>query len=244
MNSPAFAHVWDAKTDAGAVRPQNEDCWTVEPERGLFVVCDGMGGHARGEVASSTACATIHDWVAARPPSHRLRVARDLLVGAIQEANRRVFRLGTGPRRPGTTVAAMLWARDQFVVAHVGDSRVYRLRRGALLQLTRDHSLANQLVDRHRLLPEEVADFPQRHVVTRAVGTHRDVDVDVQLASVLPGDVFLVASDGLEVLGPRDVRACLALSPAAAVERLIARSLAEGAPDNVTVIVARVGGAG
>ena len=244
MTSPASAHVWDAKTDAGAVRPHNEDCWTVEPERGLFVVCDGMGGHARGEAASSTACMTIREWVAARPPSHRLRIARDLLVGAIHEANRRVFRLGTGARRPGTTVAAMLWARDQAVVAHVGDSRVYRLRRGALVQLTRDHSLANQLVDQNRLRPEEAADFPRKHVITRSVGTHRDVDVDVQVVDVLPGDVFLLASDGLEVLGPREVRTCLELAPTAAVERLIARSVAEGAPDNVTVIVARAGGAG
>jgi PPM family protein phosphatase len=240
----AASHEWDAKTDVGAVRPRNEDCWTVEPDRGLFVVCDGLGGHARGDVASSTACTTIHEWVAARPPSHRLRVARDLLVGAIHEANRRVYRLGTGPRRPGTTVAAMLWARDQFVVAHVGDSRVFRLRRGALLQLTRDHTLANQLVDQNRLQPEEVADFPQRNIITRSVGTHRDVEVDVQVAPVLPGDVYLLASDGLDVLGPREVRTCLELPPTAAVERLIARSVAQGAPDNVTVIVARPGGAG
>ena len=136
-------HAWDAKTDTGAVRPHNEDCFMVDPDRGLFVVCDGMGGHARGEVASSTACATIRDRVAAQPPSRHLGVARDLLVEAIHEANHRVFHLGSGERRPGTTVAAILWARGRFVVAHVGDSRVYRLRRGALVQLTRDHSLAN-----------------------------------------------------------------------------------------------------
>jgi len=235
--------VWDAKTDIGAVRAHNEDCWTVEPNHDLFVVCDGMGGHARGEVASSTACTTIREWAAARPPSHRLHIARELLVGAIHEANRRVYSLGTGRRRPGTTVAAMIWARDQVVVAHVGDSRVYRLRRGALVQLTRDHSRANQLVDLNRLRPEEVADFPQKYLITRAVGTHRDVEVDIRVEDVLPGDVFLLASDGLEVLGPRELRTCLELSPTAAVERLIAHSVAEGAPDNVTVIVVRAGGA-
>lgn len=238
------AHVWAAKTHVGAVRLNNEDCFAVDPDRGLFVVCDGMGGHDRGELASSTACATIRDSVAAWPRSSRVGVARDLLVGAIHAANRRVHRLGSGERRPGTTVAAILRARDRFVIAHVGDSRVYRLRRGVLVQLTRDHSLANYLVDRGRLQPEMAADFPQRHVVTRALGTRSDVEIDVQVAPVLPGDVFLLASDGLEVLGPDDLRACLQLPPAAAVERLIARSLAEGAPDNVTVIVARVGDAG
>ena len=215
MTSPAFAPPLrarcpdehplrvGAKTHAGAVRPHNEDCFTVDPSRGLFVLCDGMGGHARGEVASSTACATIRDWVAAQPPSPPVGAARDVLVRAIHAANRSVFCLGTGERRPGTTVAAILSACDRFVVAHVGDSRVYRLRRGGLVQLTRDHSLVNDLVDQGRLQPEEVADFPLRHIVTRAVGTHPKVDVEVQVSSVLPGDVFLLATDGLEVLGPR-----------------------------------------
>jgi len=236
-------HAWDAKTDAGAVRPHNEDCFVVEPDRGLFVVCDGLGGHARGEVASSTACATIRDRVAAQPPSRHLGVARDLLVEAIHEANHRVFHLGSGELRPGTTVAAILWARGRFVVAHVGDSRVYRLRRGALVQLTRDHSLANELVDRGLLKPEKVADYPQRHVITRALGTHGDVAVDVRASGVRHGDVFLLASDGLEVLRPEEIEACLALEPSAATEALIVRSLREGAPDNVTVIVVRAGGA-
>jgi serine/threonine protein phosphatase PrpC len=234
----------DAKTDTGAVRPHNEDSFMVDPDRGLFVVCDGIGGHARGEVASSTACATIRDRVAAQPPSRHLGVARDLLVEAIQEANRRVYSLGTGTRRPGTTVAALLRAGGQFVVAHVGDSRVYRLHRGVLVQLTRDHSLANQLVDQHRLQPEQAADYPLRHVITRALGTRCDVEIDVQASGVRPGDVFLLASDGLEVLEPEEIRACLALEPAAATRELIARSLREGAPDNVTVIVVRAGGAG
>jgi protein phosphatase len=235
-------HVWDAKTDVGAVRARNEDSFVVDPARGLFVVCDGMGGHTRGDVASSTACKTIREWVAAWPPSPRMRIARDLLVGGVNAANRAVFRLGKGVRRPGTTVAAMLWARGGFVIAHVGDSRAYRMRRGALVQLTRDHNLANQLIDQGRLQPEQVAEFPHRHVITRAIGLRRDVDVDVQVSPAEPGDVFLLASDGLEVLGPDEVRACLALHPAAAVEGLIARSLAKAAPDNVTVIVARVGG--
>jgi serine/threonine protein phosphatase PrpC len=241
QHARAARYVWDATTNVGAVHQHNEDSWTVEPDRGLFVVCDGMGGHASGEVASVTACTTIREWVAARPPSHRLHITRELLVGAIHEANRRVFRLGNGPWRPGTTVAAMLWRRDQIVVAHVGDSRVYRLREGALVQLTRDHSLVNEHIDRGLLRPEEAADFPRKHIITRAVGTHSDVEVDAQVVDVAAGDVFLLASDGLEVLGPREVRMCLELPPTAAVERLIVRSVAKRAPDDVTVIVARAG---
>jgi protein phosphatase len=236
-------HAWDARTHVGWVRANNEDCFVVDPDRGLFVVCDGMGGHARGEVASSTACATIRARIAALPPSLHVGTARERLTTAIRAANRSVCRLGTGERRPGTTVAAILWARDRFIVAHVGDSRVYRLRRGALVQLTRDHTLLNELVDLGRLEPDEVAAFPQRHVVTRALGTRDEVEVDVQVALALPADVFLLASDGLEVLDPEDIRVCLQQPPAAAVDRLIARTLEEGAPDNVTVIVARVGDA-
>jgi serine/threonine protein phosphatase PrpC len=232
--------VWAAKTDVGAVRGHNEDCHVVDPNLGLFVVCDGMGGHARGAVASSTACRTIRDGVASEPPSPRLRVARDVLVEAIHTANRRVLLLGSGDRRPGTTVAALLWAGGGFVIAHVGDSRVLRLRGGKLLQLTRDHSLANQLIDQHRLSPEEAASFPYRHVITRGLGLRQDVAIDVQASRLCYGDVFLVASDGLEVLGPEVVQGCLELRPTAAVNRLIARSLAAGAPDNVTVIVVRV----
>jgi serine/threonine protein phosphatase PrpC len=234
--------VWAAKTDVGVVRGHNEDCHVVDPSLGLFVVCDGMGGHAKGEVASSTACGTIRDGVASRPPSPRLRVARDLLVEAIHTANRCVFRLGSGNRRPGTTVAALLWGGGGFVIAHVGDSRVFRLRGGELLQLTRDHSLANQLVDQHLLSPEEAARLPQRHVITRGLGLRAEVAIDVRASRVFCGDVFLVASDGLEVLGPEVVQACLDLRPTAAVDRLIARSLTAGAPDNVTVIVVRAEG--
>ncbi|APR87998.1 Protein serine/threonine phosphatase PrpC, regulation of stationary phase [Minicystis rosea] len=238
----SMPHVWDAKTHVGAVRLNNEDCYAVDPGRGLFVVCDGMGGHDAGEVASATACATIRDWVAARPPSPSARVARQLLTGAIRAANRRVFGLGANERKPGTTAAAILWARDQFVIAHVGDSRVYRLRHDTLEQLTRDHSLANELVDQGRLAPEAVATYRHRNVLTRALGTRDAVDIAVQTVAVLPGDTFLVASDGL-VLTPEAIGQCLQLSPAAAVDSLVGRTLAEGAPDNVTVVVARVGDA-
>jgi len=232
--------VWAAKTDVGALRRHNEDCLAVGPHRDLFVVCDGMGGHARGEVASSTACQTILGVVSAAPSSS-VDTAQATLVSAIRCANDRVFGLGRGEeKRPGTTVAALYFVGDHAVVAHVGDSRVFRLRGGELHQLTRDHSYANALVELGVLKPEQVEDFPHRHLVTRAVGLGRDVEVDVQASEVVPGDIFLVASDGLEVLAPGVVQACLALPPAAAAERLIALSLAEGAPDNVTVLVVRV----
>ena len=238
------ADTWAAKTHVGAVRSNNEDSFAVVPDRGLFVVCDGMGGHDSGEVASLMACATIRDRVSARHRSQHPPVARDLLVGDIRAANQRVYRLGSGERRPGTTVAAILRARDRFIVAHVGDSRVYRLRRGTLTQLTRDHSLANQLIDMGHLDPNRAADFRMRHVIARALGTHPEVAVAVQMSTALPGDVFLLATDGLNVVGPEAIRAALHLPPEAAVEWLIASTLTEGAPDNVTVIVARVGDAG
>ncbi len=234
---------WSALTNAGVVRQRNEDCFALDARHGLFVVCDGMGGHPHGDVASSTACAAIHGWVTGRPPSSNPHAARDLLVEAIHVANRRVFQLAKDEPRPGTTVAAILWAHGGFIVAHVGDSKVYRLRRGALVQLTRDHSLANHLIDLRVLRAEDAADFPQRHVLNRALGLHQEVDVDVQACAVKPGDGFLLASDGLDVLGPDDVGACLQLPPAAAVEKLIERALAEGAPDNVTVIAVRAGAA-
>jgi serine/threonine protein phosphatase PrpC len=224
--SRSAAFTWDALTDVGLQRHENEDAFTVVPERGLFVVCDGMGGHAKGAEASTTACEAIRTTIEETPGSRRAEPARALLAQAISAANERVHGLGQGIRRPGTTVAALLVAGASIVIAHVGDSRVYRLRDRGLEQLTIDHRVPFT-----------------RNVLTRALGTSLTVAPDITVSAVLPGDVFLLCSDGLEPLGREVIRGCLGLVPTRAVRELARLTLATGAPDNLTAIVVRFGGA-
>jgi protein phosphatase len=223
-----------AKTDVGLVRTNNEDFYLVDPPRGLLIVADGMGGHAAGEVASQLAVETIASRVSPPAPFWplgRTRRERERLLAAIREANSRVRAAAAedeGRRGMGTTVA-VVWIRGRHAhVAHVGDSRVYRFRRGGLVQLTRDHSW-----------PAE--DGPMRNVLTRAIGAEPEVEVDHRIVEVFPGDVFLLCSDGLSrtVDDSAIERVLEELSGGEAVaERLIELARESGAPDNVTVALA------
>jgi protein phosphatase len=215
---------WDALTDIGLKRHENEDAFTVVPERGLFVVCDGMGGHTNGAEASAGACDAIRTIIDKAPRSTSAKLAEALLCHAILAANERVHGLGQGSRRPGTTVAALLVAGESAVIAHVGDSRVHRLRDRRLEQLTIDHRLLRT-----------------KNVLTRALGTSPMVEPDITVSEVLPGDVFLLCTDGLEPLAREVIRQCLGLVPTRAVRELARLTLAAGAPDNLTAIVVRFG---
>ena len=238
------AFTWDALTDIGLARHENQDAFAVAPERGLFAVCDGMGAHARGAAASVAACEAIRSVVAAAPRATRAETARALLSQAIHVANERVQGLGNGTRRPGTTVAALLVVGESVVIAHVGDSRVYRLRGGVLKQMTHDHSLMNYFLAQGLIRPEEAASHPQRNVITRALGMSATVEPDLAISVVRPGDVFLLCSDGLAPLGQEVVRWCLRMIPRRAVRELTRLTLAAGAPDNLTsVVVSFAGGA-
>jgi serine/threonine protein phosphatase PrpC len=185
-----------ARTDPGKKRRRNEDSYVTEPP--LFAVADGMGGAQAGEVASQLAAAAL------REGNGQGDDAEARVVSLIQEANRRVWQRANEDAAAsgmGTTITAALVEPDGRVVfGHVGDSRAYILRGDTLEQLTEDHSLVAELVRRGELSPQEAETHPQRSVITRALGTDPDVDVDTFAVQAISGDVFLICSDGLSTM--------------------------------------------
>jgi PPM family protein phosphatase len=185
-----------AITDTGKRRRRNEDAYVRRPP--LFAIADGMGGAQAGEVASRLAAAVLNE--SPHDTTGEARVAE-----LVQEANRRVFERANedaATQGMGTTMTVALVdeARGTVSIGHVGDSRAYRLRDGELEQLTRDHSLVQELVESGRLSPEEADSHPQRSVITRVLGTDPDVDVDTLTVEARPGDLFLLCSDGLTAM--------------------------------------------
>ena len=179
-------------THPGRKRRHNEDTYVVEPP--LFAVADGMGGAKAGEVASGLAAGALKEGGGDGTSGE------DRVVELIQEANRRVFRRASEDREAsgmGTTMTVALVEDDRVIFGHVGDSRAYLIREGRIEQLTDDHSLVAELVRSGRLSPEEAESHPQRSVITRAVGTEADVDVDTFSIEPEAGDLFLICSDGL-----------------------------------------------
>ena len=198
----AFAGV----TDPGRRRRRNEDAYVCEPP--LFAIADGMGGAQAGEVASGLAAAVLEEATGDERGEERV-------ASLIQEANRRVFQRSNEDAATsgmGTTMTVALVDNTDGTIAfgHVGDSRAYRVRGGELEQLTDDHSLVGELVRSGRLSPEEAESHPQRSVITRALGTEPDVDVDTFTVDAEPGDIYLLCSDGLtDMTSTRDILAAV-----------------------------------
>jgi PPM family protein phosphatase len=227
------------RTDAGRVRRRNEDAFVLDPP--LFAVADGMGGAQAGEVASRLAAAAFREYHEA----DRLEPA-ERVEAIIKEANRRIYeraRTDAEVSGMGTTVTAAILTNGRVSIGHVGDSRAYRVRDGELEQLTEDHSLVADLMRSGRLTPEEADAHPQRSVITRALGTDADVDVDTVTVDVQPGDLFLLCSDGLTTMVPEDD--ILRIVQDAGTLDDIARTLVRaansgGGEDNITVVLFRV----
>jgi protein phosphatase len=222
-------------TDTGRRRRRNEDAYVVEPP--LFAVADGVGGAQAGEVASGLAAAAA---IEERPGGAS---GEERVVELIQEANRRVHRAATQDSARsgmGTTMTVALVERETVTIGHVGDSRAYRLRDAALEQLTQDHSLVAELMRSGNLSPEEARVHPQRNVVTRALGSDPDVDVDAFSVDARAGDIFLLCSDGLSsMVEDERIEAILEqrrLDLDGAVKTLIAEALRAGGEDNITVV--------
>jgi len=225
---------WGARSDVGLVREHNEDSFLVQPP--TFAVCDGMGGHAAGEVASSIAVAAI----AEKTPDH----ADDVLLGtAVEEANKAVIlsaEEGKGKAGMGSTATCVLVDGTKMSIAHVGDSRVYLLHGGTLVRLTHDHSYVEELVDSGEITADEARVHPSRSVITRALGSDPDMYADHFTLDVSAGDRVILCSDGLSSMVEdseiEDV-AVSAATPQAAADNLVATALTEGGHDNVTVVV-------
>jgi PPM family protein phosphatase len=230
-----------AKTDPGKKRRRNEDSYVIDPP--LFAVADGMGGAQAGEVASQLAAAALRDGNGGSGD------AQEQVVSLIQEANRRVWQRANEDAAAsgmGTTVTAAIVDPDGRVTfGHVGDSRAYVLRGEKLEQLTEDHSLVAELVRRGELSPEEAESHPQRSVITRALGTDPDVDVDTFSVQATPGDVFLICSDGLSsMIDDETMRRAIADNRAdldGAARALVNAANRGGGEDNITAILFEVG---
>jgi serine/threonine protein phosphatase PrpC len=231
-------------TDVGRVRRSNEDSYGVYPELHLYVVADGMGGHVAGEVASRLAVEAIRSSVATglkkgstTPPDQRL-------VQAIQQANEHIIQTSKDDPRligMGTTVVGALTDQNTAYIGHVGDSRAYLLRNKEIKQLTKDHSLLNEYLQKGLIAPENLADYPYKHIITRALGSHPVVEVDLQAIDLQPNDSFLLCTDGLtNMLSEKDIHAVLMTmdnDPEKGCHRLIEVANSKGGEDNITAVI-------
>jgi serine/threonine protein phosphatase PrpC len=237
-----------AATDRGMVRARNEDCVAARADAGLAIVADGMGGHNAGEVASRMAVEVITGGLAGAGGAERLdpKRAETLIAGEIARANRQIHDAGRARRDHagmGTTVVVALWYETSLSVGHVGDSRLYRLRARELRQLTRDHTLVQDEVERGMLSPRRARAAPNRSILTRAVGSAAEVAPDLNTFKTMPDDIYLLCSDGLtEMLGDEEIAVVLGASPIGeAADTLVHEANARGGVDNISVVVARVG---
>lgn len=228
-----------SQTDIGLVRDHNEDSLAVRPP--LYVVCDGMGGHAAGEVASEIAVNIISQRTPAHPDAQALGQA-------VEEANIAILHAaaeGVGRQGMGTTCTAAMLEGERLVVAQVGDSRAYLLHDGVLQQLTRDHSLVADLVESGQITPEEARFHPKRSMITRALGSDPRTQADLYEVNVSEGDRLLLCSDGLySMVEDDDIRSILGtiVDPQMAARALVDAALEAGGYDNVTVILVDVEG--
>jgi PPM family protein phosphatase len=231
-------------TDPGRRRRRNEDAYVAVPP--LFAIADGMGGAQAGEVASRLTAAVLEEATGDEPGEK----GEERVASLIQEANRRVFQrsnedAATSGMGTTMTVALLDNADGTIAFGHVGDSRAYRVRGGELEQLTDDHSLVGELVRSGRLSPEEAESHPQRSVITRALGTEPDVDVDTFTVEAEQGDIYLLCSDGLtDMIPAREILAAVDASGDLddAARALVSAANEGGGEDNITVVLFRIDG--
>jgi PPM family protein phosphatase len=233
------------RTDVGVIRSGNEDSFLMLPDRGIFVVADGMGGHAAGEVASEMAVRFVGRELGSLKGLSDEQVA-DRMRTAIRAANGAIFQRTLtehDKRGMGTTVTALVLYDSRFLVGQVGDSRAYLYRDGKLVQLTKDHSYVQEQVDAGYLTPEQARSHPYSNVITRCVGANSDVMPDIYVGTAKTKDLFLLASDGLTgMLEDQQLAEVLAgdRMPQQQVDDLIIEANRHGGLDNITAIIVRV----
>ena len=226
-----------ARTHVGLKRRLNEDAMLCRADLGLWAVADGMGGHDAGEVAS----AAVTDHLAALAPAVSLVDRRLAVHQALEQANQALLAKAEA-RATGTigsTVVALAADGQAFVCLWAGDSRAYRLRGDVIAQLTKDHSLVQELVDLGELEPAKAQDHPNSNIITRAIGVRAQLGVDCVEGDVASGDVFLLASDGLtRLVSEAELSAALRASDLSrAADHLVGLCLARGAPDNISLVI-------
>lgn len=260
ISQPPAAHTRKFKrsgfglSDVGRKRKSNEDAYFFDDGLGLYIVGDGMGGHAAGEIASQEAVETVYGMVKrgignlreleSPPDEQMVRSAFRLMESSIQAATYMVFSMAEmdrGKSGMGTTVSALLVLGDFAITAQVGDSRIYRARGSAVEQLTEDHTLIAWQIKQGLITPQEAQRSPHRNVITRAVGNRDYVQVDTGLIELQKGDRFLLCSDGLHgYLKDEDVCPVVALGQENAVRRFIDLANDRGGKDNITAILVEI----
>lgn len=249
-----------AKTDVGMKRTHNEDYFSLMEDEQLFIVADGMGGHSSGEVASRMAAETLSEFYQRTKDEEAtwpykmdrsLSYIENRLVCGIKLANYKIYEAASKDIRykgMGTTIVSSLIQGDKIYIAHVGDSRCYRLRNEGLEQVTRDHSLLEDYRDaKPDMTEEEERNFPHKNVITRALGMRDTVQVDITTEDVLDGDVFLLCSDGLSGMVTEDAIQQI-LANGADLERAVAELVDQanraGGTDNITTLVLHLSNSG
>jgi len=244
-------------SDVGKRRPHNEDSTLTDARLGLVLLADGMGGYKAGEVASAIAVTSIYDEIRTRLKAignagrdagengHSLQL--EAVRQAINHSNSEIYRAAQRDAQchgMGTTIIVALFHNNAIAIGHVGDSRVYRLRNNLFRQVTKDHSLIQELIDRGLYTPEEAAKNTPRNLVTRALGIDESVKVDVAEEAVLPGDIYLLCSDGLnDMVDDEEIHLTLSKYSANLVqagEELVRLANAKGGKDNTSVILIRI----
>lgn len=239
-------------TDVGLKRGHNEDNYLINDELSLFVVADGMGGHAGGEYASAICVTTVEEIISTMEihedvgegAGDIIEIQGERIRYAIRLAGRRIFEKANEEREfhgMGTTAVAVLLSTNHAFVAHVGDSRVYRKRNGVLEQLTEDHSLVNEKLKAGLITEEEARNHKMRNVITRSLGYQEEVEVDLGVVPVEPGDEFILCSDGLSGhLDGEELGAELKGSLLESARRMVEIACQRGGEDNITVVLFRV----
>ncbi len=241
-------------TDPGVVRAHNEDSIAADPETGLVVLADGMGGHNAGEVASGMAttviCNEINNRTRALDPRVGGRTREEvhqLLIEQIQRANVSIYQAAQSEAQfsgMGTTLVTALFYDNKVTVAHIGDSRMYRMRRARLECITRDHSLLQEQIDCGMITQEQARFSTHRNLVTRALGVHPIVEADLIDLEVRPDDIFLFCSDGLnDMVSDEDIEltlGTLAVNLRLAAQQLVQAANDNGGRDNVSVVLVRI----
>ena len=233
-------------TDIGKHRNKNEDYYFYEED--LFIVADGMGGHNAGEVAANETVFQLCNIVKeAHENPHSPEEWEEILEKAIAETNTHVFQLSQTSKElegMGTTLCLALITNSIIIYAHVGDSRIYRIRKNRITQLTRDHSLKDDLIAKGELDESRALSFPYKNVITRAIGTQENVLPDIRAEPIEPEDIYFLCSDGLtDPLSDAQIRDIITTSrqtPKAATENLILEAKKAGGSDNITAILLKI----
>lgn len=235
--TPAFET--GAVSHPGRVRKANEDHLVTRPEFGLWAVADGMGGHENGALASATVAAALEGIGTASSAPDLLARLEDGVLKANAELRRIIAQKGGAPM--GSTLAALIVHERHFACIWSGDSRIYLVRSGRILQVSHDHTEVQDMVDRGVLTPDEAKHSPRRHIITHAIGVNDLPELDLNNGELESGDIFVLCSDGLteHVADEEILQAVGSAAPQAACDALLALTLERGARDNVTVIVVR-----